>query len=62
MTYLQAALFLAGVILLIVGYRRNQRKMLLAAAIVLCFSGVGWDVLTGFAHGIAQGLGDWARS
>ena len=62
MAYLQAALFFVGMILLIVGYRRNQRKMLVAAAIILCVAGVGWEFITGFAQGIVQGVGDWARS
>ena len=49
-------------ILLIVGYRRNQRKILLAAAIVLCVSGLGWEIVIGFTHGFAQTIADWARS
>lgn len=62
MTCLQAALFFVGAVLLVVGYRRNQRQMLLAAAIVLCVSGLGWQLVTGFTQGIGQGIVDWARS
>ena len=62
MAYLQAALLFVGIILLIVGYRRNQRQMLLAAAIVLCFSGIGWDFITGFAQGITHAVVEGARS
>lgn len=62
MAYLQAALFFVGMILLIVGYRRNQRKMLVAAAVILCVAGVGWEVATGFTHGLVQTIVDGARS
>ena len=61
MHYLEMVLFVIGSALLIVGYRRNRRNWLLAAAIVLCLSGAGTQLTQGFADGVHGTVTDWAR-
>ena len=54
MYYVEIALFLAGLFLLIIGYRRTHRNMLLAAAIALFLSaGIG-SLVNGFAEGYSE--------
>lgn len=55
MTYVEIALFVIGLVALVVGYRRNRRNVLLAAAIVLFLSGTVSEFATGFAHGWERG-------
>lgn len=51
MEYIEIILLVVGVIALIVGYRKNQRNVLLFAAIVLFLAATVGD----FAHGILDG-------
>lgn len=53
MGFLEIALLLAGAALLVLGYRRNRRSWLVAAALLLFLSGN----LGPFARGVAEG---WA--
>ena len=62
MLYVEIFLFVLGVVLLGVGYRRNHRNVLLAGAIVLFVSGAGAQFATGFAEGIHGGITSWARN
>jgi len=50
MVYLVVALFAIGVALLVAGYRKNHRNLLLAGAIVLFASAVSQPFIQGF-HG-----------
>ena len=61
MYYMQVALFVIGSTLLVVGYRRNRRNWLLAAAIVLFLSSAGPQFIQGFADGVAGAVTDGAR-
>ena len=61
MIYLQLLLLAAGVALLAIGYRRNDRKLMLVAAIVLFLAGSGVQFVTGFVEGLYQGIADWAK-
>ncbi|WP_433925286.1 hypothetical protein [Stenotrophomonas nematodicola] len=54
MYVLELGLLVVGAVLLVVGYRRNRRTMLVAAALVLLVSGVVPDVVEGFAEGRAN--------
>ena len=54
MLYVEILLFVAGMVLLVVGYRRNRRNLLLAGAIVLFLSSAGPQ----FASGAVQGFHD----
>lgn len=57
MDYLVAALFIAGIVLLIVGYRKSHRNLLLAGAIVLFVSAA----VQPFGEGLMQGFhGGWS--
>lgn len=47
-------LMVAGFATLVVGYRRDNRKIMLAAAILLFLSGA----LTGFTSGVVDGIAD----
>ena len=49
---------LVGTVLPAVGYRRNQRKLMAAAAVVLLLAGVADQ----FAGGIFDGIMDWTRA
>ncbi|HEX7368825.1 MAG TPA: hypothetical protein VF284_00900 [Rhodanobacteraceae bacterium] len=55
MTYLVVALFVAGVALLIVGYRKSHRNLMLAAAIVLFLSATVGPFTQGFVQGLHGG-------
>lgn len=61
MAYLQLALLAIGVALLTVGYRRNQRKLMLAAGIVLFLAGSADQLVGGFIDGLHQGMAGPAR-
>ncbi|EIL98381.1 hypothetical protein AB7849_02790 [Rhodanobacter sp. 115] len=61
MIYLQLLLLVIGVALLVVGYRRNERKLMLVAAIVLFLAGSGAQLVTGFVEGLHQGIAGWAK-
>lgn len=55
MIYLVAAVFIIGVALLVVGYRKNHRNLLLAGAIVLFVSAVIQPFGKGFIDGFHDG-------
>ncbi|SFK46951.1 hypothetical protein [Rhodanobacter glycinis] len=61
MIYVQLVLLVVGATLLVIGYRRNARKLMLAAAIALFLTGSGAQFATGFAQGLHQGIADWAK-
>lgn len=61
MIYLQLLLFATGVTLLAVGYRRDERKTMLVAAVVLFLAGSGGQFVTGFVEGLHHGVADRAR-
>jgi lipoprotein signal peptidase len=54
MYYLEIALFVVGLIVLVVGYRKNQRNVLLTAAILLFLSGALGSAVDGFSDGFNQ--------
>jgi hypothetical protein len=54
--FIEIALFIAGLVLLVFGYRRNNRNLLLTAAIVLFFSAALDPMASGFWHGYSQAL------
>lgn len=51
MYFLEIALLLLGLVMLIAGYRKNNRNMLLAAAMILLLSAG----IEGLADGLSQG-------
>lgn len=51
MYYIEIGLFVAGVLLLVFGYRKSSRNMLLGAAILLFLAGAFGDFVAGFAEG-----------
>lgn len=55
MVYLVVALFVIGVALLVAGYRKNHRNLLLAGAIVLFASAVAQPFIQGFPQGVHGG-------
>ncbi|MCP1376236.1 hypothetical protein [Dyella lutea] len=54
MDYVEIALLLAGFVLLVLGYRRNRRGWLVAAALLLFLSGNLEPMVSGFAEGWAS--------
>lgn len=55
MFLIESVLFVVGVILLVVGYRKNDRNLLLAAAVVLLLVGGLSDFAGGFNDGFMMG-------
>lgn len=55
MSYVEVALFIVGAAALVFGYRKNQRNVLLLAAILLFLAGTVGDFTRGFASGLQQG-------
>lgn len=55
MEYLEIVLLAIGAVLLIAGYRKNRRNVLLLGAIVLFLSAATDDFTHGFAQGWRQG-------
>lgn len=51
MHILETGLFIVGFVLLIVGYRKSDRNLLAAAALLFFVGGVLGDVVTGFLAG-----------
>ncbi|HZX69876.1 MAG TPA: hypothetical protein VFE77_03575 [Rhodanobacter sp.] len=51
MEYIQSVLLVVGVIVLVVGYRKNQRNLLLSAAVVLFLAGTVGNFTQGFLDG-----------
>ncbi len=57
--YIELALLIAGLVALVVGYRKNRRNILLSAAIILFLAGTVGD----FAHGFRDGFNaGWSSS
>ncbi|WP_422507303.1 hypothetical protein [Stenotrophomonas sp. GZD-301] len=54
MYVMEVGLIALGAVLLVVGYRRNRRNMLVAAALVLLASGAVPELVTGFSDGRAN--------
>lgn len=55
MIYVVAALFVIGVVLLVIGYRRSHRNLLLSGATVLFASAVVQPFIQGFIQGFHDG-------
>lgn len=51
MLWVQVALFLVGLVLLVIGYGRNRRGLLVAAALIWLLAGGVADFAQGFADG-----------
>ena len=51
----EAVLVSVGLVLLVVGYRRNAKRMMLAAAICLLFSGNLGEIVRGYQDGYEAG-------
>ena len=56
MFYVEIGLLLVGVCLLVLGYRRDDRRTLLAAALLFLAAGT----TGGFLQGLADGVRNWA--
>ena len=54
MYYMEIALLVAGVIVLVIGYRKNRRNVLLTAAVLLFLAGALGSFFDGFADGYDQ--------
>jgi hypothetical protein len=50
MDIIQIVLFLVFVILTTVGYRKNNRNLMLLGAVAITFGFVDLEILLGFAH------------
>ena len=57
MDFVELALFVAGVAVLVVGYRKNDRNLMLAAAILLLLAGALGGMVEGFLDGWRQTAG-----
>lgn len=57
MLYVELVFLVVGFCLLLLGYRRNDRNMMLAAAVLLLAVGTIGD----FSQGLADSVRDWAR-
>ncbi|QNN48224.1 hypothetical protein H9L17_12765 [Thermomonas brevis] len=55
--FVELALLVAGVAVLVIGYRRNDRNLLLAAAILLLLAGALGGMVEGFLEGWRQTAG-----
>jgi hypothetical protein len=55
MFLIESLLFILGLVLLVVGYRKNDRNVLLAAAVVLLLVGGLSDFVSGFHQGFMMG-------
>jgi hypothetical protein len=54
MLYASLGLFIIGIIVLVVGYRKNDRNMLVVAAIILFTSAALEDFVQGFEEGLME--------
>ncbi|MGK5023679.1 hypothetical protein [Janthinobacterium sp. RB2R34] len=54
--YVELILLVSGIIGITLGYRRNDRKTMLAAAWLLYVSATGGQPLVDFAHGLHDGF------
>ena len=51
MYYVAIALLVIGALLLVIGYRKNSRNMLVLSALLLLLSGSAEDLVAGFQEG-----------
>jgi hypothetical protein len=49
--YVEITLLIAGFVLLLIGYRKNSRNILVGSAIVLLLAGAFPDLVAGFQDG-----------
>ncbi|HEY9511377.1 MAG TPA: hypothetical protein VIQ48_02265 [Rhodanobacter sp.] len=54
MNYIELALLVIGAVVLVLGYRKNQRNVLLAGAMLLFLAGTVGDFSSGFIAGITD--------
>ena len=54
MYFIEITLFLIGIVLLVVGYRRRNRNVMLSAAILLFMSAAVDSLVGGFLEGYQQ--------
>ena len=54
MQIVEIVFFIVGVLLLVVGYRKNSRNILLTGAIILFLSGAVGSAVEGFISGYQQ--------
>jgi hypothetical protein len=52
MHVIEIVLFIAGIALLVVGYRKNARNLLATAALLLLLTGAGPQMWEGFVYGM----------
>lgn len=57
MYVLEILLFVVGLGLLVIGYRKNARTLLATAALLLFLSGAGPQMWEGFVYGLEKGSG-----
>jgi membrane-bound ClpP family serine protease len=62
MYWLAPILAIVGVVALLYGFTKNNRNILLVAAIVLFFAGTAGDLLSGFKAGVQSHMPEPARS
>ncbi|HEX5307217.1 MAG TPA: hypothetical protein VFW82_14135 [Dyella sp.] len=55
MAYIELALLACGLVMLVLGYRRNRRGWLATAAVALFLAGAIGPMTTGFMQGLAEG-------
>ena len=54
MSYIAIALLVIGVLMLVIGYRKNSRNMLAASALILLMAAGLGDFATGFKQGLTS--------
>ncbi|WP_199171567.1 MULTISPECIES: hypothetical protein [Luteimonas] len=54
MLILQVLLLVAGLVALVIGYRKHNRNLMMAAALVLLVAGSVWEFVSGFNASRAQ--------
>ncbi|MEZ0472001.1 hypothetical protein [Luteimonas salinilitoris] len=50
---LDIGLFIAGAVLLVIGYRKTNRNVLAAAAVLLLLVGTAGDFISGYGDGVS---------
>lgn len=55
MAYIELALLACGLVMLVLGYRRNRRGWLVTAAVALFLAGAIGPMTTGFMQGLSDG-------
>ncbi|WP_149194058.1 hypothetical protein [Luteimonas suaedae] len=50
---LEIGLFIAGAALLVIGYRKTNRNMLVAAAVLMLLVGTASDFISGYGDGVS---------